>query len=151
MDENKEVQTTTEQAKDTKKKSAKKEDKKKGRFFAEHKAEFKKIVWPTRDDLVKETITVIVISLIVGIIIFGMDTVLKLGYNSLIGLGTNGSSNTGVETQLPIDANINSDDFDVEIATEGVADETEVIEEITEAADENVTEAADEAVTNVAE
>lgn len=48
-------------------------NKNKKSFFSEHKTEFKKITWPNRKILVNQTITVIVISLIVGTIIFIYD------------------------------------------------------------------------------
>ena len=54
--------------------------------FADYKAEFKKIIWPSPTDLVKRTATVIVTSLIVGVIIFCMDTVFSAGYSAIIGL-----------------------------------------------------------------
>ena len=54
--------------------------------FADYKAEFKKIVWPTRPEVVKKTATVVVTSLIVGAIIFCMDTVFTAGYSAIIGL-----------------------------------------------------------------
>jgi len=54
--------------------------------FADYKAEFKKIVWPSRPDVVKKTATVIVTSLIIGAIIFCMDTVFNAGYSAIIGL-----------------------------------------------------------------
>ena len=54
--------------------------------FADYKAEFKKIVWPGRVDIVKSTATVIVTSLIVGVIITCMDTVFSAGYDTLINL-----------------------------------------------------------------
>lgn len=54
--------------------------------FADYKAEFKKIVWPDRADMVKRTATVIVTSLIVGVIIFCMDTVFSAGYSAILGL-----------------------------------------------------------------
>ena len=54
--------------------------------FADYKAEFKKIVWPTRPEVVKKTATVIVTSLIIGAIIFCMDTVFNAGYGAIIGL-----------------------------------------------------------------
>lgn len=38
-----------------------------------YKGEFDKIVWPKRDELVKEVVVVIVTSLMVGAIIAGMD------------------------------------------------------------------------------
>lgn len=54
--------------------------------FADYKAEFKKIIWPDRADMVKRTATVIVTSFIVGVIIFCMDTVFSAGYSAIIGL-----------------------------------------------------------------
>ena len=50
----------------------KNEHKKEG-FFKSHKTEFKKITWPNKKVLVKETVTVIFISLIVGLIVFAYD------------------------------------------------------------------------------
>jgi preprotein translocase subunit SecE len=82
MEETKNVQTASQPAKGKKDKKEKKNNK----FFAEHKAEFKKISWPNREDLTKETITVIVVSLLVGAIIFGMDELLTWGYDALISL-----------------------------------------------------------------
>ncbi|HCT65391.1 MAG TPA: preprotein translocase subunit SecE [Lachnospiraceae bacterium] len=41
---------------------------------ADHKAEFKKIIWPKKDEVAKKTVTVIVTSLLIGFIIFCMDT-----------------------------------------------------------------------------
>ena len=43
-------------------------------FFTNISAEFKKIIWPAKDVLVKQTVVVIVICAIIGAIIFGMDT-----------------------------------------------------------------------------
>jgi preprotein translocase subunit SecE len=54
--------------------------------FADYKAEFKKIVWPARPEVVKKTATVVVTSLIIGAIIFCMDTVFNAGYGVIIGL-----------------------------------------------------------------
>ena len=42
---------------------------------ADHKAEFKKIVWPKRPEVIKKTATVIVTSIFIGAVIFCMDTV----------------------------------------------------------------------------
>ena len=53
---------------------------------ADYKAEFKKIIWPNRSETVKNTITVIVTSLLIGAIIFCMDTVFAGGYNFILGL-----------------------------------------------------------------
>ena len=54
--------------------------------YGEFKGEFKKIVWPSRKDLIKETTTVIITSVIFGVIICGMDAILGLGYDLLMRL-----------------------------------------------------------------
>ena len=41
------------------------------------KAEFKKIVWPNKDDIVKQTIAVISSSIVLGIIISILDFIFK--------------------------------------------------------------------------
>ena len=61
-------------------------EKSKGSFLKDVKAEFKKVVWPSRKDARSKTVTVIVTSLIFGLIIFGMDTVIAFIYNAIIGL-----------------------------------------------------------------
>ena len=43
-------------------------------FWKGVKAEFKKIVWPSKDDVVKQTILIIVITIILGVIIKFLDT-----------------------------------------------------------------------------
>lgn len=50
------------------------------------KGEFKKIIWPKRAELIKQTMTVIGTSLFVGVIIFCMDTVFNEGYKLLLSL-----------------------------------------------------------------
>ncbi len=47
---------------------------KKDSFFAGVKKEWNKIIWPTRDDLVKQTSLVIVISIVMGVIITVVDS-----------------------------------------------------------------------------
>ncbi len=59
--------------------------KEKGRvkkWFKGLKAEFKKIVWPDRDSVVKQTIAVIVITIILSLIIALLD----LGVKNLVDL-----------------------------------------------------------------
>ena len=46
-----------------------------GAIVADHRAEFKKIVWPSKDETVKKTFTVVVVSLVMSVIIFGYDTI----------------------------------------------------------------------------
>lgn len=74
-----------------KKKDNKAKDKKGFSFnswFGAHKAEFKKIVWPTRQEVVKETIIVLVLCFVLGAIIFGLDTGISYGYDAILNLVT---------------------------------------------------------------
>ena len=64
------------------------------KFFKSLKAEFKKIVWPNRSQLVKQTIAVLLISLLLGAFIWLID----FGAKSLIGLTSSIGSGT-VTTQ----------------------------------------------------
>ncbi len=45
-----------------------------GRSLKSTKAEFKKVVWPTKKQLLNNTVLVIAALVIIGLIIFGLDT-----------------------------------------------------------------------------
>ena len=47
-------------------------------------AEFKKISWPERTDLIKQSIAVLCTSVVVGVIIAIIDTVVKYGINNFL-------------------------------------------------------------------
>ena len=66
------------------KKESKKEKNGRGAFIDSVKKEYKKIVWPTRDRLTKETIAVVVSSVILGIIIAGLDFLFRSGFSMII-------------------------------------------------------------------
>ena len=53
------------------------------RRFTEIKGEMKKIVWPTKSQIVNNTLVVIAVSLIAAVLIFGLDTIFGL-VNQLI-------------------------------------------------------------------
>ena len=84
MKENNEQEKNVSSESSSKNKKKKKKEKKKNSFFADHKAEFKKITWPNRKILTKQTITVIFISIIVGVIIFGYDFCIDFVIQSLV-------------------------------------------------------------------
>ncbi len=63
-----------------------KEAVRKGSFFKGLKNEFKKIIWPDRKDVVKETVVVTIISVIVGLIIVVVDMIINIGVNFLVNL-----------------------------------------------------------------
>lgn len=52
--------------------------------FYEFRAEFKKIVWPSRNDLIKQTVTVIVISLLFGAYIAALDGVFSQVFSQFV-------------------------------------------------------------------
>lgn len=54
-------------------------------WFKGIKSEFNKIIWPNRQDLVKQTGAVIAISVALGIIISVIDLIIKFGVEKLIG------------------------------------------------------------------
>ena len=48
------------------------------------KAEFKKIIWPNKDTITKQTVLVLVVSLALGLIIGVLDLVIKFGLNLIL-------------------------------------------------------------------
>jgi preprotein translocase subunit SecE len=48
------------------------------------KAEFRKIVWPTQEKLTKQTIAVVSVSLVLGLLISVLDWVFQLGLTNVI-------------------------------------------------------------------
>lgn len=54
-------------------------DKKAVKFFDGVKAEFKKISWPDKDSLMKQSVAVVIVSLVVGAIIAVLDFGLQWG------------------------------------------------------------------------
>ena len=59
------------------------EKQKRPAFFDGVKAEFKKIAWPDRHDTLKQSVAVVAISVVVGVIIAIIDSVAKYGINFL--------------------------------------------------------------------
>ena len=86
MEETKVVQNSSEtsEKKSSAKKSKKKENgvfSKISGFFTGVKAEFGKIIWPTRDDIVKQTTAVVVVSAVCCALIALLDIVFEYGVN----------------------------------------------------------------------
>ena len=86
MEETKVVQNSSEtsEKKSSAKKSKKKENgvfSKISGFFTGVKAEFGKIIWPTRDDIVKQTTAVVVVSAVCCALIALLDIVFGYGMN----------------------------------------------------------------------
>ena len=56
-----------------------------GKFFRDYKNEIKKVVWPTKQAVVRNTLVVLAMIIIIGLFIFGLDT----GLLNLLGLFMN--------------------------------------------------------------
>lgn len=52
-------------------------------FFKGVKSEFKKIIWPDRQSTLKQSVAVVAISVVVGIIIAALDYLVQYGVNFL--------------------------------------------------------------------
>ncbi len=91
MSEKKE-KTTAEVKKDKKATAPKKENffkrvgKAISKFFKDFKGECKKITWPSGKTVVNNSIVVIVVVAVVGLVIFGIDTGLSAIIDALVGL-----------------------------------------------------------------
>ena len=59
------------------------EKKAKPSFFKNVKAEFKKISWPDKKTTLKQSVVVVVISVIVGLVIAALDIIIQYGVNFL--------------------------------------------------------------------
>ncbi|MGN0341965.1 MAG: preprotein translocase subunit SecE [Roseburia sp.] len=55
-------------------------------WFTGLKAEFKKIVWPTKESLARQTTAVVVASVVVGLIIAILDVIIQYGVDFLVNL-----------------------------------------------------------------
>ena len=56
-------------------------------YWKETVAELGKVTWPSKDELVGSTIVVVVVSVILGFFVFGVDLVLARGVSTLLGIG----------------------------------------------------------------
>ena len=55
-------------------------------WFVGLKAEFKKIIWPNKQSLGRQTVAVISVSVVLGLLIALMDYVIQYGVDFLVGL-----------------------------------------------------------------
>ena len=54
------------------------------KFFREVKSELKKVVWPTRKQVINNALIVFAIVIIVGVIIFALDALFQFGLFSFL-------------------------------------------------------------------
>ena len=55
-------------------------------FFKGLKAEYRKIIWPSRQTVAKESGAVLVITIVLGAIIVGVDILINFGLSKILGL-----------------------------------------------------------------
>lgn len=55
-------------------------------FFQGVKTEFKKIVWPSKEQVFKQAVAVVVVAVVIGIVIAVLDAAFGAGLNALMGL-----------------------------------------------------------------
>ena len=65
----------------------KKEKTQKKSFFKGLQAEFKKIIWPDKETLAKQTTAVVIVSVLLGAMISIIDVILKYGIDLIVHLG----------------------------------------------------------------
>jgi preprotein translocase subunit SecE len=56
-------------------------------YWNETVAELEKVTWPSKDELVGSTIVTVVVSLILGFFVFGVDLMLARGVSAILGIG----------------------------------------------------------------
>lgn len=64
--------------------SGKTEKTQKKSWFKGLQAEFKKVIWPDKNALVKQTTAVVTVSVLLGVVISVIDTIMKYGIDLLV-------------------------------------------------------------------
>ena len=55
-------------------------------WFTELKSEFRKIIWPDKKSLFRQTVAVVIVSVLLGLLIAGIDYVVQYGLDILMNL-----------------------------------------------------------------
>lgn len=75
---------------ETKKADKKAKDKNKGgikKYFRDLRSEIKKVVWPSREKVINNTGVVLTVIVVCGLGLFGVDSLLAVAVNALLGIG----------------------------------------------------------------
>ncbi len=108
MAEEKKTSTKADAKAEKSVKSAKSKDKKKSKknpfksiasFFKSVKAEGKKVVWAPAKDVLKNTVVVLIVVIIAGLCIYGVDSLLSLGMKGLKNLAETTTTTTSASQQ----------------------------------------------------
>lgn len=92
-----------EKSKDTKKKSKKNPFKSIASFFKSVKSEGKKVVWAKPKEVLRNTIIVLIVCAIVGVCIYGVDSLLSLGMKGIKGLADKESTSVSQDVDETAD------------------------------------------------
>ncbi len=55
-------------------------------FFTGLSAEFKKVIWPDKESLARQTTAVVAVSVVMGLVIALLDYIIQYGVDFLVGL-----------------------------------------------------------------
>lgn len=126
----------TNKSKD-KKKSKKNPFKSIASFFKSVKAEGKKVVWSPAKDVLRNTVIVLIVITVVGLCIYGVDSLLSLGMKGIKNLAETTTASEEVETTTTAEAldEATESDTDAESDSEDVSEDNATDAETTEAAE----------------
>jgi preprotein translocase subunit SecE len=54
-------------------------------WFKGIKSEFKKIIWPDKESLTKQSVAVIAVTVVLGVVIYVLDYLIELGIRIILG------------------------------------------------------------------
>lgn len=111
----------TEKSKD-KKKSKKNPFKSIVSFFKSVKAEGKKVVWTSGKDVLRNTLIVLLVVTVVGLCIYGVDTLLSLGMKGIKNLADKETTTVSAEGEATTDSALQ------QVIDEATDDSTEAAE-----------------------
>ncbi len=60
------------------------------KFLKESREELKKVVWPSRDEVLNSTLVVLAAVIIISLFLYGVDNVFERLFDSVVRLGTGG-------------------------------------------------------------
>lgn len=122
MAEEKKTSGKAEKKEQPKKKSKKNPFKSIASFFKSVKSEGKKVVWAKPQEVLRNTIIVLIVCTIVGVAIYGVDTVLSLGMKGIKSLADKESTTVSTTVDDTDDEDTTNDETGLEEDTSDVAE-----------------------------
>ena len=122
MAEEKKTSGKAEKKEQPKKKSKKNHFKSIASFFKSVKSEGKKVVWAKPQEVLRNTIIVLIVCTIVGVAIYGVDTVLSLGMKGIKSLADKESTTVSTTVDDTEDKDTANNETGLEEDTSDVAE-----------------------------